>query len=363
MSRSVLVIGGGVIGLATARELLREGLRVTLVERGAPGREASWAGGGILSPLHPWRYPESLLELARWSQHLFPEFVAGVERESGIDPQWQRNGLLILDDEEIAEATAWGERWRMPLEILEGEALRRCEPALAGTFQRGIFLPEIGQIRNPRLLKALQGSVQALGGEIIQDAEVIGFRQEGGELFAVITPTAEYSADLYVVAGGAWTGDLLKPLGISLPITPVMGQMLLFRGEPGAVNRIVLKGPRYLIPRRDGRVLVGSTIEQTGFDKEITRGARIDLTKAGRELVPAIAGMTLEHHWAGLRPGSPGGVPFIGVHPNLPNLFVSAGHFRNGLMLAAASATLLRELVTGSEPGVPCAPYRLDRNA
>jgi glycine oxidase len=176
----------------------------------------------------------------------------------------------------------------------------------------------------------------------------------------VLTPHGTFAADSFIVCTGAWSGDLLAPLGLRPEISPVKGQMLLFRARPGVVRTIHLAADRYAIPRRDGRVLFGSTVEHAGFDKSTSEEARKELHAIAVARYPALAACEIENHWAGLRPGSPSGIPFIGPHPALANLYVNAGHFRNGIVLGPASARLAADLVLGRGPDVDPAPYAVD---
>lgn len=361
-SADYLVIGGGLIGMLTARELALAGHKVRLLERGKVGRESSWAGGGILSPLHPWRYPDEVTALAAWGQPRYPEVAKELQEQSGIDPQWVRSGLLMLDTSQREEALAWAGRHRYPMDLLTGEAVRRCEPALReSAAAEALFMPEVAQVRNPRLLQAARGSLEVLGVSLTEGCEVTGLKIFGDRVHGVSTSMGEFEAGNVIVAGGAWTARLLAGTGINMPVRPVRGQMLLFDAEPGAVNRIVLDGDRYVIPRRDGKVLVGSTVEEAGFVKETTDEAFETLKAAALALIPRLADYPVAHHWAGLRPGSPRGVPYVGPHPELRGLYVNAGHFRNGVVLGLASARLLADLVLGREPALDPAPYALGR--
>lgn len=360
-SADYLVIGGGLIGMLTARELALAGNRVRLVERGSVGRESSWAGGGILSPLHPWRYPDEVTALAAWSQPRYPVLAKELHEQSGIDPQWVRSGLLMLDTSQREEALAWAGRHGYPMELLADEAVRRCEPALGASAAEALFMPEVAQVRNPRLLQAMRGSLQVLGVTLSEGHEVTGLKIFGERVHGVSTNMGEFEAGTVIVAGGAWTARLLAGTGIDMQVRPVRGQMLLFDAEPGVVSRIVLDGDRYVIPRRDGKVLVGSTVEETGFLKETTEEAFETLKAAALALIPRLGDYPVAHHWAGLRPGSPRGVPYVGPHPELRGLYVNAGHFRNGVVLGLASARLLADLVLGREPALDPAPYALGR--
>jgi glycine oxidase len=345
-----IIIGGGLIGMLTARELLRAGLSVQLLERGETGRESSWAGGGILSPLYPWRYPEPVSVLARASQRVYPDLIEALREEGGGDAQWTQSGLLMPACEDIDVARVWAERFEMNLQVLSPDEVADCAPEL-GNIAVGetAFLPDVAQVRNPRLAQALRASLLALGADIRQDCEVTSILREAGRASAVRTKRGErLAAGHIVVAGGAWSASLLAPLGLELPVSPVRGQMLLYRAEPGTVTRILLYRDRYVIPRRDGRVLVGSTMEHVGFAKQITASARDELVAAATEIVPALANFPVERHWAGLRPGSPDGTPFVGEHPEISNLYINTGHYRNGVVLGPASAALLAASLLGT---------------
>lgn len=353
----VVIVGAGIIGMLTARELLAAGKSVTLLERGQPARESSWAGGGILSPLYPWRYPDSVSELARWSQRAYPGLCAALHQETGIDPELEVSGLLMGELDDIAEAGRWAERYDVKLEPVGHDRAMELEPQLGVDLHDAAWLPTVGQVRNPRMMHALRASLELQGARIQSDCPVLGWATDQGRVRAARTPTGEIEADVFVVASGAWTAGLLETTGLGLPIQPVRGQMLLFRGPPGLVHPITLYKGRYVIPRRDGRVLFGSTLEYTGFEKRTTQEARDDLCQSAFELIPALADLPVEHHWAGLRPGSPGGVPVIGPHPELSNLYICAGHFRNGVVLGPGSARLLADQLIGRQPEIDVEPY------
>ena len=353
----IVVIGAGLIGMMCARELARAGARVTLLERGEAGRESSWAGGGILSPLYPWRYPDAVSVLARWSQQAYPTLVEALREESGIDPERLDSGLLILDAEEKAVARLWADRFGARLELRDSAGVRALEPALGLAVAEALWLPEVGQVRNPRLTQALRGAVLRAGVELREHTEVRSLRIESGRVRGVETATGTIAAEQVVVAGGAWTAGLLADTGLELPVEPVRGQMLLFRAAPDLLRHISLYQGRYVIPRRDGRVLVGSTLERVGFDKATTETARADLHQAALQLVPALADCPLEQHWAGLRPGSPSGIPCVGPHPHCAGLYLNVGHYRNGVVLGPASVRLLVDQLLGRPSFTAPEPY------
>jgi len=356
-----LIVGGGIIGLLTARYLHQGGASVCVLERGEPGRESSWAGGGILSPLYPWRYPEPINALARWSQAHYAALCAELYAATGIDPQWTRSGLLILDRDQDAAAERWAVRNAVPLAHLDAAGVAQLEPAV-GPRTGALHLPAVAQVRNPLLLKALQQDLRQRGVTIHSHSPVSALIDKDGQIRGVETAAGAQRAERVIIAAGAWSGRLLGALGHPLPVQPVRGQMLLYDGQPGLLRSVVLLGGHYAIPRRDGRILVGSTMEESGFDKSVTAEARAALTAAGEAMIPALAGLPIERHWAGLRPGSPTGVPFIGPHPALAGLYVNAGHHRNGVVLAPASARLLADLLLDRRSDLDPAPYALGRS-
>lgn len=353
-----IVVGAGLIGLLTARELAKQGRRVLVLERQEVGRESSWAGGGIISPLYPWRYPDAVTALVAWSQTQYPALVAELKQETGIDAEWRRSGLVMLAVADAEAAMAWAARTGTSLQRLDARQVQDYEPALAAPGTAGLWMPQVAQVRNPRLLQAAQASVLACGVTLHAHSDVTAIEPVADGI-AVRTETARYHAEQVVVAGGAWSTGLLKRLGVTLAVEPVRGQMLLFQGRPGMLQRIVLKDGRYLIPRQDGLVLAGSTVEYTGFDKTTTAAARDELRAAAVALVPALADCPIIRHWSGLRPGSPNGIPFIAEVPVIKGLYLNAGHFRNGVAMAPASARLMRELMLGQPRVVPPEAYAL----
>ncbi len=352
-----VVVGAGLIGMLTAHELVARGMQVTILERGQPARESSWAGGGILSPLYPWRYPDPVSELARWSQRYYPQLCQRLERDSGIDPQWTLSGLLIADVEDRAAIQRWATRFGAHLELLDGANAQLLEPRLGLMPASVAWLPDVAQVRNPRLAQSLRATLENRGVEIRSQSPAQGWKIEADRVKAVCTPDAEIGADYFVVASGAWTAGLLESTGLTLPIEPVRGQMILFKGPPGLVSRITLYKGRYVIPRRDGHVLVGSTLEYTGFAKQTTQTGLQELKQSAFELIPELAAQPIVQHWAGLRPGSPDGIPMTGPHPEIANLFINAGHFRNGVVLGPASARLLADQLSARSPDLDPQPY------
>jgi len=304
-SADVVVVGAGIIGLTTALELARAGLKVCVVERGLAGREASWAAGGILSQLPPDDPVPEIRELLDESLALFPEYCAALQQQTGIDPEFWRCGATMVD--------ASGERW----------------------------FPDIAQVRNPRLLKALVSALQHENVTLLEQTPVIAWQKENGRLTGVLTGKGVIVCQWAVLAAGAWSGGLA-----AVPVRPVKGQMLLLKGEPGLLKHICMDEQAYVIPRRDGRVLVGSTLEEAGFDVATTPQAKAFLLDCAVRLWPQAADLEVEHQWANLRPYPDQPSPLIGPAPETPGLLLNTGHFRLGVTLSLASAKRLLLSVT-----------------
>jgi glycine oxidase len=328
-----------------------------LVERGETGRESSWAGGGIVSPLYPWRYLDSVTRLANFSQAVYPALCEQLGVQTGIDPEFTRCGLILIAPDEADEATAWARRHERTLEAIDRQRFRELEPQAATPPEQAIWMPDVGQVRNPRLLQALRRRLDQMGVEIRTAEPVETLLCEGGRCVGLRTLRGELRGDAVVVCAGAWSRELLGDLPSPPAIHPVRGQMLLFKAEPGTITRMVLEGSRYVIPRRDGRTLFGSTLEDAGFEKQTTQAAHDELFAIATERFPILTRFPVERHWAGLRPSSPAGVPYISRHPDISGLYVNAGHFRNGIVLGPASARLVTDLVLQRTPIVDPTPY------
>ncbi|UUY10146.1 glycine oxidase ThiO [Pseudomonas sp. J452] len=355
---NVLIVGGGVIGALSALFLAQSGLQVSLLDRRGIGQESSWAGGGIISPLYPWRYSSAVTALASWSQGFYPDLGASLESETGIDPQVHATGLYWLDLEDEELALAWAEREGRVL-LQPGMAeVHKTLPVLGGGFGKALHMPGVASVRNPRLLKALRLALaQRANVTVYEGSEVTGFIQQEGRVWGVRTGQGELRADRVLLTAGAWSGELLATLGLSLPVVPVKGQMILYKCAEDFLPAMVLAKGRYAIPRKDGHILIGSTLEHAGFDKTPTEVALASLKTSAQELLPALTDAEVVGHWAGLRPGSPEGIPFIGEVVEHPGLWLNCGHYRNGLVLAPASCELLKNLMLGESPIVDPAPY------
>jgi glycine oxidase len=347
-----IIIGAGAVGLTTAQALLQAGYRVTLLERGTVGQEASWAGGGIMSPLCSWDYQESVTQLAHRGMGLLGEAAMLLHATTGIDPEYQRSGMLVLPPYREEIALQWCVTHAFPAQQVD------LADHLPVKSEGGLLLPDVAQVRNPRFLRALRRRVEILGGVILEQYEVLGFTSQGEHITAVQTAHGELSAGAYIVTAGAWSQVLLGDYALQLDIKPVRGQILLFKFDTPPFQPILLKKDLYLIPRRDGHVLVGSTLEEVGFDKSTTAEARASLLCRARELFPQWKHIEPIQHWAGFRPGSPDNIPTVGRHPYLTNLYANSGHFRYGVTMSLASAEVLLNEIEGEVQPFPVEAYR-----
>ncbi len=358
MTKHVVIVGGGVIGLLTAFNLAAEVEQVVLCDKGEVGKESSWAGGGIVSPLYPWRYSPAVTALAHWSQDFYPQLGERLFASTGVDPEVHTTGLYWLDLDDESEALAWAAREERPLSAVDIAQAYAAVPVLGSGFSRAIYMSGVANVRNPRLVKSLKAALQAMPNVVLKEhCEITGFSRDGETITGVETATGPIAADRVVLTAGAWSGELLASLGLNLPVEPVKGQMILYKCAADFLPSMVLAKGRYAIPRRDGHVLVGSTLEHAGFDKTPTEDALESLKASAVELLPALADATPVAHWAGLRPGSPEGVPYIGEVPGWQGLWLNCGHYRNGLVLAPASCQLFADLLLGRAPIIDPSPY------
>ena len=356
--QQVVIVGGGVIGLLTAFNLASAGQRVVLLDRSHLGQESSWAGGGIVSPLYPWRYSPAVTALAHWSQDFYPQLAEHLFAVTGVDPQVHTTGLYWLDLDDESEALAWARQENRPLSTVGIDAVQTSVPVLGAGFSRAIYMADVANVRNPRLVKSLKAALLALPGVTVHEqCAVSGFIRDGQRIVGVHTANGDIEGDHVVLAAGAWSGELLDSLGLVLPVEPVKGQMILYKCAADFLSSMVLAKGRYAIPRRDGHILVGSTLEHEGFDKTPTESALDSLKASAVELIPALAEAEVVGHWAGLRPGSPEGIPYIGPVPGFSGLWLNCGHYRNGLVLAPASCQLFTDLMLDRAPIIDPAPY------
>jgi glycine oxidase len=367
-ARQVVVVGGGLIGLAVARELAGRGARVTVLERGEPGAAASWAAGGMLSPRAEALRPGPFLELGLASLDRYPEFIDRVVRESGVPVEFAGGGKLLLattaaEAGQLAARYGWQEAAGAGAgieRIAAGEA-RRLEPAIAPEVVEALWVRDDHRVDNRALVRAVRLAAAAQGVTIRTGALATGVQVRGGRVAAVTLAGDErVGAESVVIAAGAWSGALAG-LPEPLAVAPVRGQMVELDGGGGLLGRVVMSPGCYIVPRRDGRVLVGSTVERAGFEAVATAAGVRGLLAAAIAAVPALAGAPLVGTWGGLRPGTPDELPILGADPEIAGLFHATGHYRNGILLAPITAEVVAAVWAGEAPGVEIGPFSVAR--
>jgi glycine oxidase len=320
LASDFLIIGAGVIGLSTAYELSFSGASVVVIDRGRVGRESSWAGAGILSALLPWEYSLSVNRLTSHGAAIYPQWVAALEAESGLPVEYEVCGMRVLPPFDASAALSWCAENNVRAEM---------------SVEKNIWMPDVAQVRPPRLIAALKQALLNRGVKIVENVEALSLEAQHGRVTGIASQGGKLQAGEYVLTAGAWVNNL-SINNNSNDLRPVLGQMLLFKSEPGRLKHIIYRDGKFVVPRRDGHILVGSTLEETGFDNRTTEHAKIELHHAGAVMFPHLSLLQPISHWAGLRPGSKDNIPLIDCHPDWKNCYINAGHFRYGLTMAPA---------------------------
>ena len=338
-----LVIGAGIIGLLTALSLARAGHKVLVLEQDGSHRSASRAGGGLLMPLTPWQHPPIMRSLFKQSLSLYPELIEYVAEHSLFPATrlMQKISLLFLSHADQSEHNiSWARDYGFLPSTLDRETLHEKQSGLSDHYDHALCLPDVYTINNPRLLRALRQCLSSLG-VIIRTGTVRQWQRQGDRLQAAVTDEGSYEAGDYIIAAGAGSGPLCHALGLPDCVRPVRGQMLAVRpASPNPLRHVVIEQDYYLIPR-DQLILIGSTVEESGFDNRVTEAARQELTQAALRIFPGLDQLPFRVQWAGLRPAGLRAMPYIGSVTGIRNLSINSGHFRNGLLLAPISAQLL----------------------
>jgi len=368
----VIVIGGGAIGLSLAYDLSTHGLSVRVLERGRTGNESSWAGAGICPPGNRKTTSDSYQQLIGLGHELQPLWAEKLRDETGVDNGYRRDGGIYIA-RETAMVDMLGhmiDHWisrEIRVERIDEAELSKLEPRLQpncageGPLAAALLLDE-AQVRNPRHLKALVAACLRRGVVIEEGIPVDSFETVGEQVVAARTLDGPRIATRYCIAGGAWSKSLLASLGVVLPIRPVRGQIALLSCGMSPIKRVINEASRYLVPRPDGRVLIGATEDDVGFDKRTTAEAIHGLIAFGRGLVPALGKAEVQRCWAGLRPATEDGRPYMGLVPGFDNVYAAAGHFRSGLQLSPAVAVVMSQLIRCTIPEIDLNPFRLDRD-
>jgi glycine oxidase len=364
MSFDVLIIGGGVIGLSIARELRRAGAgRIAILDRGQPGREASWAAAGMLTPNAECEAVDDLYRFCDASRRMFPTLAQELFEETGVDIELDRSGTLFAAFTE-EDAALLEEKFRLqsargiPVRKLTSAETRELEPAIAAGTHGSLYFPNDWQVDNRKMVLALVRYAELNGIEVFSDtpADALIFESKG-RVVGANANGHQVRAAVTVAAAGAWTSTL--GLGPRSEVRPVKGQMISYQLGRRVFQRVIYSRRGYLVPRADGRILVGATSEEAGFDRTVTQEAAEALERSANEMAPVLRGLDIADRWAGLRPFISGGRPMIGAVEGCEGLIVATGHYRNGILLAPATGRAVARLIVEghvdkiAEPFVP----------
>jgi glycine oxidase len=359
----VVVMGAGIVGCAVARRLAGEGARVRVIDRDEPGKHASWAAAGMLAPQAEADRDDPFLRMLLRARELFPALVPELREETGIDVGYRAEGALLIalseaDEHHLRRRFEWQRGAGLEVEMLSAEETLRLEPSLTPDLRLALRFPGDHQVDNRLLTRALELSAARRGAEfriggaarrILLAEAGCAVELEGGE---------KLEADAIVLAAGCWSGEL-DGLPRPVPVIPVHGQMISLEMAPPLMRHVVGSGGGYMVPRADGRLVVGTTVERQGFRVSTTAGGMNSITAAALEMAPGLAGRPLVAHWAGLRPGTPDALPILGPDPDFPRLVYATGHFRNGILLAPLTAEIVAAVVLGRE--VALEPFGIGR--
>jgi glycine oxidase len=344
----VAIAGGGVIGGAIALELSRAGMRVGVFDRQEPGKEASWASAGILSPAPESPAMFAMVPLGKMSLSLYPEFVARVEEISGKNTGFRANGtleaLFSADSKaELSTIIALHHGLGLKAEPLRASEARELEPALSEDVEAAVLRPEECSVDNRALTSAVLEAARRSGAEIIPDHEIRAIWREEQRCAGLILQNEKVEAKWTIVAAGCFSAAI-DGVAAYAPVRPAKGQIVALRAEDVKMERVLWGEHIYLVPRNDGRILAGATVEYVGFDKRTTAGGIEKILSAAIGLAPGLANARIEESWAGLRPDSPDHLPILGP-TDIDGLLMATGHFRSGILLTPITARLIREWI------------------
>jgi glycine oxidase len=359
------VVGGGIIGCATAWELAKAGCAVTLFERATPGAEASGAAAGLLAPLGE-SAPTAFRDLAVASWRLYPSVVEELRSRTGIDVEHVTRGTIYplhtaQDVRQAESRAAWGLGPEFGIEAWDRAEVQSREPALSPKVAGAMFVRGDHWVNNQRLVVAYAQAAAGAGVSVLTGCAVSRVVVESGRCRGVVAEGDRHEADVTLLAAGAWTGVLVASFGARLPVEPRRGQMAALAHVPPVLRHCIHGDEVYLVPRPSGELLIGATVERVGFQRAVTAEGMAGLLHAAIDLVPALAGLPISRTWCGFRPWAPDSLPILGPWPGVEGLWVATAHFRNGILLAPITARLMTEWITGGRPALAVSPFQPDR--
>lgn len=368
----ILIIGAGMIGLSIARELHKKGFRkITILEKGKIGREASFAAAGMLAVQSETDKPDDFFNFCNESNKLYPQFAEELFDETGVDIELDREGTLYLafnerDENELRKRFEWQKKAGLTVEKLSAIETHKLEPFVSPDILGSLFFPNDWQVENRKLIHALEKYAEFSGIEVRENCEVKNLLIEEGNIVGAESETEKFFAGKTVLATGAWT-SLIKAESFALPeVKPVRGQIIEFQTAKRLFQKVIYSPRGYLVPRQDGRILTGATVEDSGFDKTISDFATEFLRENALEIAPNLANLKIHDQWVGLRPFVSDGLPILGEISETENLFIATAHYRNGILLAPITAKILAEKIAddkNSEFFEKFSPQRFDRKA
>ena len=351
MNSEILIIGAGIIGLSLARELHKKGFRqITILERGEIGKESSFAAAGMLAPQAETNKTDEFFYFCAESNWLYPNFAAGLFEETDVDIELDRAGTLYLafteeDAAEIRRRFEWQKSAGLQVEHLSAQATRQAEPFVSPDVLESLFFPNDWQVENRKLLHALHKYCELYGIEIRENTEIKKLLAEKNCIIGAETATEKFHAEKVVLATGAWT-SFIKADNFALPrVLPIRGQMIAFYTAKRIFSRVIYSPRGYIVPRADGRVLAGATVEDAGFEKAVNAEGIDFVREHALEIAPSLVNLEIQDAWAGLRPFAADGLPIVGEFAEIENLSIATAHYRNGILLAPLTAKILADKI------------------
>ncbi len=327
--------------MTTARALAMKGYSVALFDSGKLAQEASRAAGGILSSMRPWSENPISAKLSSSGKACYEDFVFELKQETNIDAEYYRSGLLMINESDVTQSRVWANENQVVYTNTYDDY-----PIGMSIPDDVFFMPHIAQVRVPFLLRALQASLVKYNVDIYENSAVERFNMKAGRCESIQIGQKNYTAESFIITAGAWTQELLGINAGDININPVLGQMLCVKFSEQPLRTMILDGAHYLIPRLDGHVLIGSTMEYVGYDKRTTLAAREELMAWASKLWPEIEKAAFVTHWSGLRPATENSKPYIGAVQGLDNVYVNAGHFRKGILQSPVCAKKIADMIT-----------------
>ena len=366
--KRAVIIGGGIIGLGIGWQLAKAGCDVSIYDRNKAGRKASWAAAGMLSPLAEVNFDErNLLQIGLASYRTYPEWVEELELDSGMSVGFRTEGTLIIaldqdDARELQDLYELQTTLSLPVEWLTGAEARKIEPSLSPRTVAAISCDSDLQVDNRLMVKALIHAFQEQGGILCEDHPVEGIEIQGETAKGIFVHGALVEADVVVLAAGCWSPLIPNlPDAVRPPVRPVKGQMLALKmDEPPIIQKVIHAPDAYLVPKNDGRLLVGATSEEQGFDTQLTAGGMFELLRGAWEALPGIYDFPIVETWVGLRPGSRDNAPILGKTA-IENLIMATGHYRKGILLAPTTAREITSLILTDRTSEIITPFQLLR--